>query len=107
MLAKAFAHDPLDPVPIARIPDCAPADGDPQTRAIETARTRDNDEEWIRSARALSEYEIEAPGAGKPLQPRQPGGNRLQTGVRRALPFRRRAFNTRRPPRVRMRARKP
>lgn len=105
---EAFAHDPLDPV--ARhggLGDLA-GDGQAQAGVSQIVGSGQHGEAAIAGFDWLGEDGGESVSASQPGATREArGAGQGIQGDRRARPLARRAFRTRRPPRVAMRARKP
>ena len=108
---EAFANEPLDAVTGCRITHGLAADGDSEARMREFVRPQIDGEEGIPGAVATAKGQVERRRIQKPVGARKclvPALQRRdQVGVSRARPFARRALITRRPPRVRILARKP
>jgi len=105
-LAKALTDESLESVAIDGAPGVAFADCDAESRRTELVRPRDDGEELIGRACAGFEDAVEIGRRAQSVIAPEPALT-AQTCVRRLRPLARRAFNTRRPPRVLRRARKP
>ena len=107
--AERFPHQPLRPVPVDRPRHRFLADNDTEARVALAIRHGKHGEVAARCGRPRSERRRKLLAVLQPRRARQAGfrGDRGAQTLNRARPLARRARNTERPPRVRMRTRNP
>lgn len=107
---ETFPRHPLDAVPVHGALHLSAGDRQTETRPGQTVGAGQDRETVITGFDRAAEDPFELGALGQPQGPgktRRSGSGMLLQGVRRARPLARRAFSTRRPFLVAMRARKP